>query len=64
MTENGLTEHIENPICDMHLDCFANSDGRCECLIMNDFGDRDCPFYKDRLVYLEEKKRLEKRVNW
>ena len=32
--------------CSMHMDCFANRDGRCGCLKDNDFGGRDCPFYK------------------
>lgn len=32
--------------CDMHTDCFANRDGRCACLKDNNFGGRDCPFYK------------------
>ena len=34
------------PKCDMHTDCFALSDGRCVCLSENDFGEKDCPFYK------------------
>lgn len=30
-----------------HADCFANKGGRCVSLKDNDFGDRDCPFYKN-----------------
>lgn len=33
-------------ICKAHRDCFANRDGACACLKNNDFGRRDCPFYK------------------
>jgi len=32
--------------CRAHEDCFANSGGVCTCLKDNDFGGRDCPFYK------------------
>lgn len=32
--------------CRAHDDCFANRDGVCTCLKDNDFGGRDCPFYK------------------
>lgn len=32
--------------CRAHSDCFANSGGVCTCLKDNDFGGRDCPFYK------------------
>jgi Fe-S-cluster containining protein len=28
------------------MDCFANKDGRCVSLKDNNFGGRDCPFYK------------------
>lgn len=27
-------------------DCFACKDGKCELLTDNDFGKRECPFYK------------------
>ena len=37
------------PECPHHTDCFALEDGKCTCLIDVDFGERDCPFYKDRL---------------
>lgn len=36
----------EMPKCRMHGDCFANRGGVCICLKDNDFGGRDCPFYK------------------
>lgn len=34
------------PGCGAHGDCFANRGGACTCLKDNDFGGRDCPFYK------------------
>lgn len=34
------------PECKVHGDCFANRRGVCTCLKDNDFGGRDCPFYK------------------
>lgn len=36
-------------LCSGHKDCFANTNGYCTCLMNNDFGGRDCPFYKKRL---------------
>ena len=36
------------PVCGKHRDCFANKDGRCICLSDNDFGKKDCPFYKNK----------------
>ena len=33
-------------ICRAHGDCFVNRDGVCSCLKNNEFGGRDCPFYK------------------
>ena len=38
------------PKCDSHKDCFANKDGKCICLGDNDFGSKDCPFYKNNRV--------------
>ena len=34
--------------CSEHKDCFANTNGYCTCLMNNDFGGRDCPFYKNK----------------
>ena len=36
------------PRCKDHKECFANKDGRCICLKDNNFGDKDCPFYKTK----------------
>ena len=43
--------------CRAHEDCFANSGGVCTCLKDNDFGGRDCPFYKPADTVLEEQRR-------
>lgn len=37
---------VEKPQCSKHCDCFANRDGKCVSLQDNDFGNRECPFYK------------------
>ena len=37
---------VKTTVCTEHGDCFANQGGRCACLKDNDFGGRDCPFYK------------------
>ena len=41
-------EEFKGPECKKHKDCFANTEGRCDCLIDNDFGSKDCPFFKRR----------------
>ena len=35
------------PECSL-CDCRANHEGDCVALIDNDFGERECPFYKKR----------------
>ena len=41
--------------CSRHMDCFANKKGKCVCLKDNNFGDRDCPFYKSNTeISMEE----------
>ena len=37
----------EWPRC-LRTSCFANCADRCSCLDNNEFGNRDCPFYKSR----------------
>ncbi len=37
---------VGRPACNKHSDCYANKKGSCVCLSDNDFGKRDCPFYK------------------
>lgn len=46
MSKKGQSRYIERPNCDKHKDCFANRNGKCVCLIDNNFGSKDCPFYK------------------
>ena len=40
--------------CSGHKDCFANTNGYCTCLMNNDFGGRDCPFYKKKAQFESE----------
>ena len=43
--------------CTRHRDCFANQEGWCACLKDNDFGGRDCPFYKPADTVRKEQRR-------
>ena len=45
------------PECRTHGDCFASKGGRCACLKNNDFGGRDCPFYKPADTGREDRRR-------
>ena len=35
------------PTCN-EKECFVNENGKCICLIDNDFGKRKCPFFKTK----------------
>ena len=35
-------------VCKTHKDCFAYRDGNCVSLSDNDFGGRECPFFKSK----------------
>lgn len=35
------------PTCN-NDNCFANNEGRCNCLSDSDFGGRKCPFFKTK----------------
>ncbi len=48
---------VKTTVCARHGDCFANQDGRCACLKDNDFGGRDCPFYKPADTVREKRRR-------
>lgn len=37
----------KEPIC-KRKDCLACEDGKCIALNNNNFGSRECPFYKDK----------------
>lgn len=36
------------PKCNTHIDCFANKDGYCIALKLENFSDVACPFYKTK----------------
>ena len=36
------------PKCNTHIDCFANKDGYCIALKLENFSDVSCPFYKTK----------------
>ena len=42
-----MTENKDFPSCSK-ADCAACNNGRCIALISNDFGGRECPFYKTK----------------
>lgn len=50
------------PVCGLHRDCFANKDGRCICLSDNDFGKKDCPFYKNKTEAENERRACRERL--
>ena len=43
--ETKIIYNDYEPPC-VRSDCFACSNGRCTILTSNDFGERECPFYK------------------
>ena len=43
--ENKIIYSDYEPPCE-RSGCFACENGRCKILINNDFGERECPFYK------------------
>ena len=45
--ENVVYRDDIEPLCGRG-ECFANKDGYCGILTDNDFGERECPFYKPR----------------
>jgi hypothetical protein len=50
-----MTYQKTEPACNRE-DCFACVDGKCVLLNNNDFGKRECPFYKtnDKINNTEE----------
>lgn len=51
----------ECPVCSKAM-CFAHSGGRCVLLINNNFGDKECPFYKTSEQIEKDKAYCEKRL--
>ena len=48
-SEEKIREEREQfPVCGAHPDCHAWQEGRCIALMDNSFGERDCPFYKNK----------------
>ena len=47
----GEIDMVIKILCSGHKDCFANTNGYCTCLMNNDFGGRDCPFYKKKAQF-------------
>lgn len=60
--ERAQLETGSSPLCTAHPDCHAWSDGRCMALEDNNFGGRDCPFYKNRTVNMEQRRAGLKRL--
>ena len=50
----------ERPRC-LRTECFANYGDRCSCLTDNDFGRRECPFFKTREQRAKEEIELHER---
>ena len=48
--------------CSKHTDCFANIKGHCACLRNNDFGERECPFYKNNMTAAAERENAKQRL--
>lgn len=46
--ENAVYRDDSEPLCGRG-GCFANGDGFCKILTDNDFGKRECPFFKPRV---------------
>ena len=42
------------PTCNK-VECGANEDGFCTCLLRNDFGERECPLFKTKEQCEKEK---------
>lgn len=61
--EQAELETVFFPVCTAHPDCHACRNGRCMALDRNDFGGRNCPFYKNSEVNRREQREgLEKLI--
>lgn len=61
--EREELETVSFPVCTAHPDCHACRNGRCMALDRNDFGRRDCPFYKNSEINRREQREgLEKLI--
>ena len=61
--EGEELETVSFPVCTAHPDCHACRNGICMALDRNDFGGRDCPFYKNSEINRREQREgLEKLI--
>ena len=61
--EREELETVSFPVCTAHPDCHACRNGRCMARDRNDFGRRDCPFYKNSEINRREQREgLEKLI--
>lgn len=61
--EGEELETVSFPVCTAHPDCHACRNGGCMALDRNDFGRRDCPFYKNSEINRREQREgLEKLI--
>ena len=47
--------------CHYHDDCVARQEGKCRILRSNNFGGRDCPFYKNAAHIKADQKLIQNR---
>ena len=50
------------PVCDKK-ECFACEEWNCLILTKNDFGNKECPFFKTKEQVEEEREYCRKRMN-
>ena len=51
----------KGPTCNK-VECGANEDGFCVCLLNNNFGKRECPFFKTKEQCEKEKAYCQERL--
>ena len=56
-----MSELSRCPTCKV-VECFGYDDGYCMTLTGNDFGDKECPFFKTREQVAEEREYCRKRM--
>lgn len=55
---NNIQQH---PDC-LREDCFGCDRGRCHVLVDNDFGERECPFFKTTDQYQADRRASRERL--
>lgn len=56
-----MSNSVHYPLCGV-VECFGNNDGYCVVLANNEFGNRECPFFKTKEQVKEEKAYCEQRL--